>query len=140
MSKLWAIVCGSGTVQLRHDDPADDGQAALQGKSVFTIDREPLFHLGETVCLTTGAIVFDISLIKSGLFEEIKRAAERRILEIAPLWRQLNDLANPDEQGASDRRTQINAIRKWSEDMEARVTRALTATDIATVRIDLQNF
>lgn len=48
----------------------------------------------------------------------IKAEAERRILEVAPIWRQLNDLADPTSPGAILRRAQINEIRAWSNAAE----------------------
>lgn len=48
----------------------------------------------------------------------IKREAARRIAEVSPIWRQLNDTRSPNAAGAR-RFTQIDAIRDASDAIEA---------------------
>lgn len=138
MTMLWAIVSKSGDYQLRYDDPVNDGKAALRGKAVWTLEREPDPLLGETVAYETGEVIFDKSIVESALVNEIKSIAASRILAIAPIWRQINDLANPDDNGASERRAQINAIREWSNNMEIAASNAAKPSDIADIRAALQ--
>lgn len=49
----------------------------------------------------------------------IKKEAERQILEIAPIWRQLNDLREPTPEGDA-RLAAIDAIRAQSNADEAK--------------------
>lgn len=140
MTQIWVIVDKSGDFQIRYDNPALDDKATLRGKNVFELAREPLIHLGEAVCFETGEIIFKKSTIDSALISDIKAAAAERISAVAPIWRQLNDLANPNEPGASDRRSEIDDIRQWSNQMEASVASAKSASDISDIRSALQNF
>ena len=90
--------------------------------------------------IPTGSLVFeqgydqkDLELLADGFWLShekehqiigIKAEAARRIALIAPTWRQLNDLADPESDGAITRRTEINAIRDWSNQVEAKITAA----------------
>lgn len=60
----------------------------------------------------------------------VKREAMRRIEAVAPLWRQLNDLHEPDAPGVTERRVAINAIRMTSNRIEAEL-QALDAAVLA---------
>ena len=62
-------------------------------------------------CTADEALAADI--------DAIKRRASDLINEIAPVWRQLNDLASPDSPDAIARREKIDAIRAWSNAAEA---------------------
>lgn len=124
---------------VRYDNPDLDGKDALVGKRVYQLEREPLPHLGEAVSFDTGKIAFRLSGVESTLIAEIKAAAAAKIAEVAPTWRQLNDLANPDEPGAVERRAQVNAIRSWSNELEASLSSAQSPSDIAAIREILLN-
>jgi len=107
--------------------PVDAGTAA---------DPRPEF-----VHVPTGAIVFGDGYDPAELepvaddywracdLEERRRAikaeAEARILEIAPIWRQVNDLAEPDTDGARERRRAIDDVRDWSNRAEAELEKRL---------------
>lgn len=140
MIKLWAIVSKSGQYELRHDDPANDGAAATLDKVIWQLTREPDPQSGETVSYKTGNIEFDAKAIKPALIAEIKAIAERKILAIAPIWRQINDLANPSENGAASRRKQINEVRAWSNEIEALIDAAASASEIADLRATLKSW
>ena len=63
------------------------------------------------------------------LLRAIKREANRRILTIAPVWRQLNDMRLPDNAPARSRTAAIDAVRAASEIIE----RDLAETDDAAL-------
>lgn len=105
--------------------------ATGDSQTVMTNDGQTPFDCGydkdlhEAVEITPSElIVAEIELKRSTLIGAVKREAARRIDEIAPLWRQLNDLHEPESAGAIDRRNQINAIRQWSNDVEAEIAEA----------------
>ena len=51
---------------------------------------------------------------RAAAINTIREEASARILEVASIERQINDLANPDELGAKERRAAIDAIRAES--------------------------
>lgn len=63
----------------------------------------------------------------------VKAEAQRRILHIAPIWRQLNDIAAPSKESAA-RRKQIESLRTRSDEIELTIAAAdepsLEALDI----------
>jgi hypothetical protein len=67
-----------------------------------------------------------------GEINGIKMKAERDILAVAPLWRQVNDLAalidpaNPDHSAARRRRAEIDDIRRLSNEREQALKRDST--------------
>lgn len=62
----------------------------------------------------------DADTRRAELVRATKREAARRIDEVAPLWRQLNDARSPSAEG--DRRfAQVNAIRAASDEIEAAI-------------------
>ncbi len=63
------------------------------------------------------------------LLRAIKREANRRILTIAPIWRQLNDMRLPDNAPARSRLAAIDAVRAASTLIE----RDLAETDDAAL-------
>ncbi len=85
----------------------------------------------------TGALVFPagyrrnaIEPLPDGYWDQherttrvaaIKAEAARKIEDVAPLWRQINDLTNPNASGAAERRQQIEAIRAWSNAEEEKL-------------------
>lgn len=56
--------------------------------------------------------------LRSRTVRAIRREAERRIIAVSPLWRQLNDQREPSE-GAASRFAAIDAIRAGSGAIEA---------------------
>jgi hypothetical protein len=51
----------------------------------------------------------------------IKAEASKRILDVAPLWRQIEDLKNPLDPGAVARNAEIMAIQEWSNKEEGKL-------------------
>ena len=143
MPQLWAIVSESGDFVLRYTDspeqtPEDSGHAdECVGCNIWPLECELVE--GEIVSFETGEILFNAALAAPSLVAEIKAVAQQRILEVAPLWRQVNDLAEPDRPGVAERRAQIQSIREWSDELEAMVTSATNATQLADVRSALNN-
>lgn len=63
--------------------------------------------------------------------EAIKAFAGRQIEKEIPLWRQVNDLAEPMSEGAIERRARIKEIRQWSNTVEAMVIGGLQLEEVA---------
>lgn len=91
-----------------------------------------------------------LSATRVAVAAAIKREAERRILEVAPLWRQSNDAAalamhavelangeppSADVSASVERRRAIDAIRSASDRLESAITKltkaALQSLDVA---------
>lgn len=140
--QLWAIVgeAGQRLVWTASADqhPTDHGHAEdCAGQEVFPLDREPIAALGE--CVTaTGEIGFDVSRIAPELIAQIKAEAARRIEAFAPLWRQINDLADPTDPGAIERRAKIDAVRAWSNEVEGLLAAAECPADVARIVAELE--
>lgn len=60
---------------------------------------------------------------QAAAIDAIKKDAERQILEIAPLWKQLNDIREPTPEGDA-RLAAIDAIRAQSNKDEALIKEA----------------
>lgn len=60
------------------------------------------------------------------LGRQINREARRRITEISPVWKQINDTRSPTPAGA-ERFARIDAVRSASELIKAQVASAATA-------------
>jgi hypothetical protein len=141
---IWAIVRRSGAFTLRHTDgehPAEAGHRRdCRGANVWQLTRDPDLASGERVDYATGAIVFDLGAVQDSVLAEIKAAAGQHIEAFAPLWRQLNDMAEPDNPGAAGRARDIRAVRDWSTDLEARLAQADSATKLRNVRAALADW
>lgn len=139
MSQLWAIVAGDGSFVLRFTasnaaHPAQSGHAdECEGCAVWPLARDPRLSLGEGIDPESGAFDFDLARVEAALIASIKTEAARRIESIAPLWRQINDLAEPQAVDASERRAAIDEIRAWSNQAEAMLAEAVDADDLETV-------
>lgn len=139
MSQLWAIVAPDGSFVLRFTassavHPAQSGHAdECEGCAVWPLDRDPRLSLGEGVDPESGEFDFDLSRAEVVLIASIKAEAARRIEAIAPLWRQINDLAEPQAVGAAERRAAIDEIRAWSNQAEAMLAEAMDADDLEAV-------
>lgn len=84
-----------------------------------------------------------LEILRAAAIAAVKREARRRILAIAPLWRQLNDLASlvapgcysaEDEHCAMERRQKIDDVRAASGRLEARLV-TLSAEQLADVDV-----
>lgn len=140
--QLWAIIDEDGYRLIwtasAEEHPRRAGHAdECRGRKVVPLDREPANLLGEYVS-AEGEIAFDVGRVVDGWATAIKAEAGRRIEAFAPLWRQLNDLANPSDPGAIERRRRIDAVRAWSNDLEAQLRAAQCAEDVAAVLVELQ--
>ncbi len=85
-----------------------------------------------------GEIGFDVSRIAAAVTGRIKETAARRIEAVAPIWRQLNDLADPTNPDHQRRRQQIDAIRAWSNEAERKLRHAHCVSDVVAVLADLE--
>ncbi len=118
--------------------------------------RQSLFEAlnrGDTVTATksrklkTSRPRIDLDLMRNRMHAAVKREASRRILAIAPMWQQLNDLralaADQLEQGeeatragALARGASIDAVRAASNALDAAIdtmgTRALAQLDVTS--------
>jgi hypothetical protein len=72
-----------------------------------------------------------------GLVTAINEEASRRILEVSPLWRQINDSNEPSPAGAA-RMTQIKAIRDWSNALAERANAITTVAEKLAVEAELK--
>lgn len=140
--QLWAII-EDGNYRLiwtasAKDHPRRTGHAdECRGRKVVALDREPNEALGEYVT-AEGEIGFDVSRIAAAVTGRIKEAAARRIEAVAPIWRQLNDLADPSNPDCQRRRQQIDAIRAWSNEAERKLLSAQCVNDVVAVLADLE--
>ncbi len=140
--QLWAII-EHGNYRLiwtasAKDHPRRAGHAdECRGRKVVALDREPDEALGEYVT-AEGEIGFDVSRIAGAITGRIKEAAARRIEAVAPIWRQLNDLADPSNPDHQRRRRQIDAIRAWSNEAERKLRSARCVSDVVAVLADLE--
>lgn len=138
----WALVSQDGSVQLRHTEgpsrksrkPRRNGCASeiRKGVRVHPLPRRPEF--GETVDYATGRIVF--GGVPGSLLAEIKAEAKRRCLAVADHERQLNDLRQPTAKSAT-RFKAIDAIRAWSNTLEARALAVTSAAELTAIRSEL---
>jgi len=139
--QLWAII-EDDTYRLiwtasADQHPVDAGHAQeCRGRKVVALDREPVNLLGEYVS-AEGEIAFDVRRVADGWAAAIKAEAGRRIEAFAPLWRQLNDLADPSDPAAIERRRRIDAVRAWSNEMEAKLLAATGPQGVQDVLRDL---
>ena len=107
---MIGLIDAVGSLVLVVGDMPDDlgGLTALQ----LPADFDPmLVNYNVVNCVAVANIEPTVLLIKA--------EAERRILDVAQLWQQINDLYNPTDAGAIARRAAVNAIRQWSNDQEA---------------------
>lgn len=75
-------------------------------------------HSGSTIAMRAGQPVLVAPKAGAELLQQIVRQeARKRILAIAPVWKQINDLRSPSEQGAL-RFRRIDAVREASERIE----------------------
>lgn len=132
---IWAIARKTGGFTIHFDDPQKHHRDELRGAKVWRLDREPDLINGETIDYETGSVTFSLDGIRGPLVAEIKAEAARRIEAFAPLWRQMNDLTQPDAPGAAERRRKINVLRDWSNDLESQLDLAISAEDVKTTRI-----
>lgn len=143
MSQLWALTRNDGRCAFIYTDgPAQDprdcgNRAACQYCNVWPLAREPKAALGEVIDHATGAIVFNLSSVLPGLLVAIKAEAARRIEGIAPLWRQTNDIRQPSSEGTA-RFTAIDAVRAWSNQLEATAAAATLPAQITAIRAQLE--
>lgn len=140
--QLWAIIeddtyrliwTGSAKEHPRRAGHADE----CRGRKVVPLDREPANLLGEYVS-AEGEIAFDVGRVVDGWAAAIKAEAGRQIEAFAPIWRQLNDLANPADPAAIERRRRIDAVRAWSNALEAQLRAAQCAADVTAVLVELK--
>lgn len=140
MTQLWALISKRGELrQLYTQDidhhPVDHGhRRECRSFNVWPLEREPDIIHGETVDYATGAFTFDVSSVLPALLSEIKSEAARRIEAIAPMWRQINDLHEPDTPGAVQRRKALNVVRAWSNKLEASAAAAASPADVMAMR------
>lgn len=140
MTQLWALTSKKGVVLLRYTDgpdirPEDSGhRAECRNRNIWPLDREPREDLGELVDHETGAIVFSAYAAGAAIVPLIKQCAEQAILNVAPLWRQINDLNDPNGSGAAERRAQVAAIRQQSNDLEAELSSAESKETAISIR------
>ncbi|WP_395391511.1 hypothetical protein WBP07_12750 [Novosphingobium sp. BL-8A] len=78
-----------------------------------------------SACAETGAPevltpTIDPATVRTKLIASVKREASRRILNISPEWRQLNDLRAPSDE-ANERFAAIDAVRAASNAIEAQI-------------------
>lgn len=150
MSQLWALVTEDGAFVLRVTPnyarkPRRSGCAGeiRRGVRVHRLAREPDAALGERVAWERGGIVFDQAHAPPGRapaceqqIGAIRAEAGRRIEAIAPIWRQLNDLRESSEAGAA-RFAAIDAVRAWSDALEARAVAAGSADECRAIAAEL---
>lgn len=104
------------------ESQAPKGAVAISGRR----HAELLDALAEGKAVTLGrngkprveARRVDAGAQRAQLVAAIKREAARRIDQVAPVWRQLNDTRSPSPEGAR-RFAQIDAIRDASDAIEA---------------------
>lgn len=136
-SQLWALVAPDGSYMLRWTarpqvNPRRAGCAAeLRGRRAHRLSREPVLALGETIAWADGKITFDRAKVLPGLIATVKAEAARRIEAVAPLWRQINDLAEPDAAGAAERRAFVKAVRAYSNQAETALESSSDARTLA---------
>jgi hypothetical protein len=75
---------------------------------------------------------------RPGLLDYVRRRAGEKIVETAPLWQQINDLAEPNAVGAQARREHVATIRAWSNTIEEKISAATTIADLDAVRADIE--
>lgn len=141
--QLWAIIEEDGYRLIwtasAEEHPRRAGHAdECRGRKVVPLDREPANLLGEYVS-AEGEIAFDVDRVADAWIAQIKTVAGCRIEAFAPLWRQLNDLADPADPGAIERRRRIDAVRAWSNWLEGRLRAARCTADVAAVLVDLND-
>lgn len=139
MSQLWAIVEASGSYVLRYTGglemvPADSGhRKECRGRNVWPLEREPLDRSGEVVDFVTGDIVYSSEKAVAAIVPHIKAWTQAQILTAVPYWRQLNDLAEPEADGAADRRKSISDLRNLSNELEQKVRDATSSSEVEAI-------
>lgn len=139
MSQIWAIVAASGSCSICFTGSADEHPAQFGheedcvDRNVWALDREPVDRLGERVDYETGEIVFDRDLAFARIVPAIKSATQTAILRVAPLWRQLADLADPDNEAKAGRAEAIAVLRSRSNQLEDMVRSASLPSEVEFV-------
>lgn len=129
---IWALISDDGSVLIRHapGHPAEHGDAeACEGRIVIELPREPEMAAFETVA-ANGSFILDIDRMLAEVIPQIKSKAGGEIEAVAPLWRQLNDLNEPETPGAILRRESIAKIRAESNRAEARLKTLTTVEEV----------
>lgn len=136
MSQLWAITKENGEINYlytagpgQHPSECGNEEACAEGL-VWPLDREPEPRWGETVEHESGEIIYRAETILPTILKEIKQEAFLRIEAVAPLWKQINDLHDPDSPGKEERSQSIQAVRDWSNQLEAEVVEASTVEEL----------
>lgn len=143
MSQPWALIAKNGAIRIIYTTGPDvhpekaGHRDDCRGCEVVALDREPDFAMGETI--KAGAIAFDPALAAEAVFPRIKASAAARIERIAPLWRQINDLRNPADPGAAARSARIDAVRAWSNRMEAKLLACTSAAEARELLAEIEN-
>lgn len=139
MSQLWAIVSASGAYVLRYTNgtdipPNEAGHAKeCRSRNIWPLEREPMDRSGEVVDFATGAIVYSSERAIEAIVPHIKAWTQAQILTAVPYWRQLNDLADPDADGASERRKTVSDLRNLSNELEQAVRDATSSSEIEAI-------
>ncbi len=134
---IWAIENNQSYI-IRYCDfhPKDCGhEDECEGRRVLKIPREPLNDI-ESVDFELGEIIFSpniknvVTLIKEKASEEINKAA--------PLWKQLNELADANSDGSL--RQKIDNIRNWSNTIETRLKKTTTKEELFALLEEIKEF
>jgi hypothetical protein len=131
---IWAIVKKSGEFEIRFDDPAaTEKKSALRNRAVWPLEREPIPHLGERVSFDDGSITFSAARAAAYAVPQIKAATQVAILREVPMWRQVNDIEDPDSPGKAERKALVAARRIRSNELEQAVRDAVDVGAVAAV-------
>ena len=137
---IWAIETDIGYV-IRHTEahPAECGHAdECDGRKVVELSREPTFY--EYVDFSDGSLKAPSEKGIELIISMLKQKASDEIERIAPVWRQLNDLADPTSESAVVRRAHINIIRGWSNKAESYLRSSTTAEQVEEVLDTIRTF
>lgn len=134
---IWAIENDQGYI-IRYCDfhPKDCGHAdECEGRRVLKIPYEPLNGV-ESIDFELGEIVFSPNI--NNLITLIKEKAHEEINKVAPLWKQLNELANTNSDGSL--RQKIDKIRNWSNIIEVRLKETTTKEELLALLEEIKEF
>lgn len=135
MSQVWAIFGSETTMAIVYTaslagHPRENGHwEDCQGKTVHPLVREPELSWGEVVDRETGRIRYVGGAILEELILALKVRTQVKIEEIAPAWRQLNDLRIPSAAG-TQRFAQIDLVRAWSNTKEEQMRAATSSSEL----------
>ena len=103
-----------------------------KGKTPFECGYEAETHTAVPIA-PAGWRKREADIKRAELIAAVKRVAAQKIDAVSPIWRQINDLRDGPTPEAELRREKVNAERKLSNEVEARLAKAKTMEQLVEI-------